>query len=177
MVDNINTRFERLRQPYMRSPNAQAIIASARILARLALEHEELRLQHRKKMLNDAIWYCTEADGKWNTRYKSKLVWELAQFEPESLTRINHEHIVTRKNLVEHMLNNRVDLLANPVKLHALLDTAVACIVTVDQHAQLLKGIGWERYAEIEVYDTQAVPPHLIQFHIGQILPEPPDPV
>lgn len=170
MVDNIARHRDKLLQPYVRSPNAQGIIASARILAKIALATEEMRWQHRKKMLHDAIWYCTEADGKWNTKYKSKVVLDLAQFEPGSLVRINHEHVVTRKNLVNYMLEHRVGLLEDVAELHRLLDTAVACIVTVDQHAELLQGTGWERYANIEVYDTETVPPRLVRLDIGGIV-------
>ena len=173
MVDNINRHSVRLLQPYTRGPNAQAIIASARILARLALETEEMRMQHRKKMLNDAIWYHTEADGKWKTRYKSKVVWDLAHNEPQSLVLINHEHVITRSNLVEDMLGNRLHLLEHLDELHELLNTAVACIVTADQHAELLAGIGWKRYANIEVFDTGVTPPKIVQLHIDGIVPDP----
>lgn len=169
MPDNIFSRAAQLLAPYVRHPDADQKIQSARALVRLALENDHLLLSHRKKMINDAIWYCTEADGKWKTRYKSKAVMDLAQNDPTSLVLINHEHVMTRQNLTLCILTNRDELLENSVALHKALDQAVGCIVTAAEHTALLNGDGWARYVNVPVYDTAMTPPQ-IQLHIGGLL-------
>ena len=171
MPDNIFKHAARLLTPYVRHVNADQRIESARALARLALENDNLLPQHRKKMISDAIWYCTEADGKWKTRYKSKMVMDLAQNEPTSLVLINHEHVMTRRNLISRILAaDRDVLLENPSELHKLLDTAIGCIVTSAEHATLLEGDGWARYVNVSVCDTAIVPPQIVQLHIAGLL-------
>lgn len=113
MPDDIKTHAKALLKPYVRKPEAPAIIASAQKLARLALENEDLYPAHRRKILHNAIWYLTEADGKWTTRYKSKEVLELAESDSMSPVRINHEHVFTRKNLVEDMIKDSESLLTD----------------------------------------------------------------
>lgn len=169
MPDNIKKHAKNLLKPYLRSSCAAEIIESARVLARIALESKEMRPQHRRKMLNDAIWYCTEVDGKWKTRYKSMEVLYLAKNDPASLVLINHEHVVTRKELVDKMWAEQENLLENLPELNRLLDSAVACIVTASEHAKLAGGSGWSRYANVVVYDTEKVPPEIVE--IGRFKP------
>jgi hypothetical protein len=46
-------------------------LRSAAALARFALESRELTEDHRRQLLNNAVWYLTEAAGKYKTRYRS----------------------------------------------------------------------------------------------------------
>lgn len=170
MPDDIKTHARTLLKPYAISRKSAAVIASARILARLALENSDLYISHRRKMLSDAIWYMTEADGKWKTRFKSKQVLHLAENDPTSLVRINHEHVFTRKALINEILERREELLDDFCKLNDLLGTAVGCVVTKSEHDALTKGSGWLRYAgKVVVYDTAAVPPEIFEFPPGTI--------
>ena len=165
MPDDIKTHSRALLTPYVVSKKSAAKIQSARILVRLALENSDLYPSHRRKMISDAIWYVTESDGKWKTRFKSKQVLYLAKNEPNSLVRINHEHVFTRKAFVDEILSRREELLADMSELDKLLGIAVGCIVTKPEHDSLVNGSGWARYAgTVEVYDTSEIPPRLFQF-------------
>lgn len=164
MPDDIKKHARSLLKQYGASSESKAIIVSATKLARLALENEDLRPSHRRKMLSDSIWYITEADGKWKTRFKSQEVLRLAKDDPESLVKINHEHVFTRKTLIAQMIARREELLRDPGKLSDLLESAVGCVVTRDEHVRLGTGSGWERYkGMVAVCDTEKVPPVLYE--------------
>jgi hypothetical protein len=123
--------------------------ASAIQLAESVLAAEGLTEGHRREALSLAIWFYTEADGKWNTRYRSAGAVGAA---PKML---NHEHVLTRRALVER-------LLSDPENCAQTMRTAVACCVLREEHKRLtaLDGArssltGWRRYAAagIEVID------------------------
>ncbi|MFA6528359.1 MAG: hypothetical protein WCT46_02355 [Candidatus Gracilibacteria bacterium] len=99
--------------------------------------------KHKKELLSCLIWKTTEASGKYNTRYVSKGVFN-GGFPVE------HEHVFTRKTLVEKMLRN-------PEDIRLVIDEAVACLVTKEEHGSLSKSNrdGWERYEDIgiKIYD------------------------
>ncbi len=68
---------------------------------------------------------------------------------------LNHEHVYTQKDLIRRMI-------AEPDRVAEIMATAVACIVTVDEHRRLGDAEranrelrGWDRYAAagIEVHD------------------------
>jgi hypothetical protein len=168
MPDDIKTHARALLTPYAASVKSVAKIQSARALVRLALINADLYPSHRRKIISDAIWYVTEADGKWKTRFKSKQVLYLAKNEPGSLVRINHEHVFTRKALVDEILRRGNELLGDPSQLDDLLGTAVGCIVTKFEHDSLAPGFGWARYAgKVEVYDTAEIPPRMFEFPLS----------
>lgn len=120
------------------------------MLAEWAATAEGLTTSHRRKLLSQAIWWWTEADGKSATRYRTRSVVE----HPGQA--VQHEHVLTRKGLVDRMLSNAE---AGPV-----LTEAVACLVTLEEH-RLLSAIdnreGWDRYraANIEVIDMDSGEP------------------
>lgn len=125
---------------------------SAVAIARLALEAPDLLPEHRNWLLSVAAWKYTEADGKWNTPYRSR-----AAIGITDLARLNHEHVFTRKWLRDQMLES-------PAKYKAILGLAVGCIVTRDEHKRLTMAergrpelVGWGRYelADIEVVDLR----------------------
>ncbi len=91
----------------------------------------------------------TEADGKFNTRYRSRSAIGAV---PKLL---NHEHVVTRKALIAEMI-------AAPERVDEVMASAVACCVLRDEHQRLAAVeradptlVGWARYraAHIEVID------------------------
>ena len=104
-------------------------------------------------MLNQALWFATEADGKYSTRYRSVGARELDA--SDWWRHLRHEHVLTRKELVAAML-------AAPDQAGEILQSAIACTVTADEHRRL--GAvgedirGWERYvaAGVDVFDEQA---------------------
>jgi len=107
---------------------------------------------HIREVLSIAIWKFTECDGKYTTRYRS----EGAMFAKSNA--VHHEHVVTRKSLVDR-------LLSVPCDMPSVFADAIGCVVLRSEHA-LLAAVeksdpslsGWDRYREagIVVWDLQA---------------------
>lgn len=126
--------------------------SSAIRLAEGVLATDGLLTAHLREALSIAIWKYTEADGKFRTRYRSAAAVGAAD------KLLNHEHVVTRKRLIDRML-------AEPGRCAEIMSTAVGCCVLRDEHA-LLTAVekqdptldGWARYhaAGIEVVDLAA---------------------
>jgi|GEM_PF-3165448 hypothetical protein len=114
-------------------------------LAKFVLESKSINLKYKKETLDWILWKVTEIDGKENTRYRS----EQALITNE---KINHEHVVTKRFLVEKLIEF-------PDMYKEILESAIACIVTEDEHKNKLSKVknleGWERYknAEVDVID------------------------
>lgn len=154
-MDTISRHARKLIRPYVRSKKADAIFTSAKRLARLALADRAILPEHRKRVLSSVQWFISKADGKYRTRFRSRLVVDLATHEPTSTVKINHEHVFTRREITEK-------LLAAPERVDELLDEVVGCIVTKDEHDRMSSKLsGWERYeaAGIVVLDMADVPP------------------
>jgi hypothetical protein len=120
----------------------------AKIIIKAVLELN-VSVPMKRKVIDSMLWNITGAFGKYNTRYISK-----EAMENHDIVK-NHEHVFRKKN----MINN---ILAHPEELDSILENAVGCTVTIDEHKLLgevdrsNKGIdGWERYkqAGISVYD------------------------
>ena len=124
-------------------------MASARRLVKLLVGADDLYPAHRKESIKLALWYVTEAEaGKLNTRFRSR-----ASREPGAVLR--HDHVYERAKMAER-------LIAHPDELDRILDLAVGCVVTKEEHARLTAVSrqhpdldGWRRYraAGIEVVD------------------------
>lgn len=106
---------------------------------------------HKRELLSILMWKATEVDGKNNIRYRS------AGVLADEVARIHHEHVVTRKELV-----NR--LISEPDRYVEILDDAVGCLVTREEHKRLAAAEradpslrGWDRYraADIIVHDMK----------------------
>jgi hypothetical protein len=115
------------------------------------LAADELLLEHRKRLLSQAIWWYTECDGKFTTRYRSE------EAIGEALVPIRHEHVVQRKGQIERML-------AHPYQVDEVLASSLACVVSVDEHDRLKLFDhldGWARYAAAgtQVYDMSTATP------------------
>src|SRR6267378_404891 len=131
-MDDIATHWKRLVRPYVRSPSSQSVIESAKTLARLVASNESILELHRTKVISLAQWFVSEADGKYTTRYRSKVVYELATNEPMSTVKINHEHVYARQDLA-------VQLLRGPERVDELFYQILGCIVTSEEHDRLPK--------------------------------------
>jgi hypothetical protein len=162
--------------PYVRSQNAEDAIVSAKLIASVIRRTKGLRQGHARKLLSEVIWFISEVDGKYTTRYRSKQVVDLARHylkgrqqskrKPNMLNyikrarseKIQHEHVNTRAALVDKLLR------LPPQKVSVALEEVLACVVTKDEHRDL-KGAakGWARYrdAGIPVYDMKYKPPRL----------------
>ena len=154
-MDNIANHSKKLIKPFVRSSKSDEIIKSAKELANLVLQNSSIIEVHRKSIISQVQWFISTADGKHKTRYRSRLIVELATNNPSSIEKINHEHVFTRKEITEQLLKN-------PQKVDELLDVVIGCIVTKAEHDRMnAKSSGWERYknAGIEVLDMSTVPP------------------
>ena len=110
---------------------------------------EQMLNTHLRESLSIAIWKYTECNGKYTTRFRSRGAVE----SPKS--KLNHEHVFTRKSLID-------ELLGSPENSEIIMSKAVACTVLTSEHA-LLRAVekqnpslvGWNRYraAGIEVFD------------------------
>ena len=129
--------------PWREAPSTAAVRESALRLAQAIVAlGDGVLLQHKRKLLRDVVWIVTEANGKYNTRYISEAV--LKGQKP-----IQHEHVFPIEGLVEQMLGN-------PDLIEQVLNSAIACLVTKEEHIRLgQSGEGWKRYrqAGIRVYD------------------------
>lgn len=119
-------------------------IAEALLSAR-----ENIYKSHLRELLSIAVWKHTESDGKYTTRYRS-----LGAINSPG-EKLNHEHVVTRKSLVDALLNE-------PDRFAEILESATACTVLEEEHRRIMqvekedKNLrGWDRYraAKIPVYD------------------------
>ena len=154
-METISKHHRKLVAQYQQSAASADIVASAKHLACLVLASKELLTKHRKKMLSEVLWLISEADGKYSTRYRSVEVVRLASKEPNSSTKIQHEHVFPRKKITERILQN-------PALLDQLLSETVACVVTEQEHKCLKNSKeGWQRYEEVPVYDMSTNPPSL----------------
>lgn len=130
---------------------------SAFLMIRTALAMTDLYPTHHHEQLSLALWKWTEGLGvsphpKYNIPYISAGV-----LHGESPTPVNHEHVGTRKELRQELLSRRW----SDDELRTFLEQeAVACIVTVEEHAALgaSKKKGWQRYVDagIAVWDRGA---------------------
>ena len=163
MPDTIDKHRDKLVAPYKPAAKSASVLESAKKLARLILESEELLLKHRKKMLKEVLWLISEVDGKYTTRYRSAEVVRLARDKPCCDERIQHEHVYPRAEVADRLLRERKALLRAPGELDKLLDQTVACVVTKVEHGKLKTGHGWARYTEVPVLDMSTTPPTLLQ--------------
>ncbi|MDX6241046.1 MAG: hypothetical protein QOG10_5870 [Kribbellaceae bacterium] len=113
----------------------------------ILLEAPGIDTQHRRQLVDIALWKFTEASGmqphpKYNLRYLTDGARNLGM--PAD---VNHEHVWPRKWILDRLMGHRRWA---PQEIEELLRAhAVACVVTVEEHA-LLGGVrapGWERYA------------------------------
>jgi hypothetical protein len=136
--------------PYKPNPQAARLAESARLAIKTLLLLD-IHPSHKRFFVTMGLWKLTEAasQGKYNTRFQSLA----AQSALPHLLR--HEHVFQRSKLVNA-------LLAQPDRADEILDSAVACVVTVQEHEELDRVSrqspeldGWDRYraAMIAVID------------------------
>ncbi len=137
---------------YKQHKDHDAIINGAyfAIKSLLALD---LDTKLKRELIDVCIWKITEVDGKYHTRYRSE-----GSLHITDRSKLHHEHVVERRDLIDALLDN-------PGSYKSILDTAVGCVVTREEHA-LLTSLskktpslhGWARYkaANIKVYDLMS---------------------
>jgi hypothetical protein len=103
---------------------------------------------HVSDLIDVLLWRITEADGKYNTRYKTSGALECADRR-----QLRHEHVYPRSRMIDALLR------AKPEQVDDILMDAIGCTVTREEHERLHKFAdqhGWDRYrkAELVVIDT-----------------------
>jgi hypothetical protein len=159
-MDTVIKHRKKLLRTYKSSKSSVDVINSAKELAVAVLHNPKLIPKHKRKILSEVQWLISEVDGKYSTRYRSKLVVDLAASPSDSAEKIQHEHVVARKEIT-------AQLLADPDNAARILDQVVACVVAKSEHDRLAgSGSGWNRYKEagIVVYDMSTTPPSHLDF-------------
>jgi hypothetical protein len=130
---------------------ADARMRSAIMLVKLLLRKDvEISYAHRQEFLSLALWKVTEAES--THKHRTRFCSQAAYTSPES--NLRHDHVFQRAPMVRALLDS------SPENVDEILDNAVACTITKDEHTLLNKFRnldGWERYrmAEIDVIDTK----------------------
>lgn len=141
--------------PYVASNAVAQARQSAFSLISQLLLLQDVSEKHLKEQLSIGLWKWTEAAGVApHAKFNLPLVSD-GVLHASGPTSINHEHVWTRKWIIER-LRARQTWPAD--ELRDLLTTyGVACVVTVEEHALLsgVTGQGWDRYvaAGIVVWD------------------------
>jgi hypothetical protein len=111
----------------------------------LAIRDESIVPAHMRELLSTLIWKITEASGKYTPEFVS-----LAASEATDQKMLIHEHVIERAKLIDRLLAGE-----NPA---TVLNEAVACLVTIDEHARLTAVSksdpslnGWERYVAAKI--------------------------
>lgn len=134
------------KRPYQPAPDRDEKLESLRQAVQHVLAMDNVLDTHKRSLLDVLLWRWTGIDGKWNLQYRSEGV--LAG----DASPMRHEHVVERKKLITRLLDD-------PDNYRRILDSAVGCLVTLDEHTQLRrvdKSLdGWARYeaAKIVVHD------------------------
>ena len=143
---------------YRPHPDADERVRSA-VLAIKSILPLDLYPPHKRELISVCLWKLTEAEsrGKYNLRFQTPAALEAPRSEKQ------HEHVVERKSIVDA-------LLASPERADEILERAVGCTVTRDEHRRLTNLgrerpdlEGWDRYraAGIRVLDLKTGRPHL----------------
>jgi hypothetical protein len=138
---------------YRIHPDAERRIESA-IRAAEAILRVDLYPAHKRELLSVCIWKATEAApmSKYQTRFRSRASLGVSD------SQLAHDHVKQRKRLIDEML-------AHPERTAQILETAIACVVTREEHDRLTRISneqpsidGWDRYktAAIDVVDLLA---------------------
>jgi hypothetical protein len=147
-------------RPWVESSRAGEYLRSA--IALFALSSRDPTEEHRTQLLNNAVWYASEAAGKYMTRYRSAGVLGL---EAEAEIRkwwsgLRHDHVTTRRSILEQLRRPGPDV-------EAVLRSVISCVVTADEHERLGRvdetHEGWDRYraAHVDVYDMATGDPFI----------------
>jgi hypothetical protein len=122
-------------------PHAERRKQSASTLIKLLLKQENLRIlnAHIKDLIDAMLWKLNEADGKYNTRYRSS-----GSLECFDKRRLAHEHVYPRKTMITNLMEAKSE-----AEIDQILSCAIGCVVTREEHSRLhsfSRENGWERY-------------------------------
>jgi hypothetical protein len=134
-------------------PLARARKRSAIALIKLLLAEKKSNVLpiHRQELLGVQLWKLTEAETrKHETRFQSQ-----AASKRRGKVKLRHDHVFQRSKMIDALE------VAAERKVDIILNRAIGCTVTADEHKRLSKfdkeHDGWVRYknAGIRVIDTK----------------------
>jgi hypothetical protein len=134
-------------------PRSEERKRSAVSLIKLLLKAEnrhEVLPEHTRELLDKLLWKLTERDG---SKYKTRLQSQRA-LDSSAVRGLRHEHVFQKEIMINLLMA------AAPDEIDGILQDAVGCTVTIEEHARLApfdKEYGWERYrkAGIEVINAE----------------------
>jgi hypothetical protein len=138
-------------EPHLRADSRRE---SATALIKMLLANNTPKAaEHIQDLIDTLLWRITEADGKYNTRYRTS-----GAIDCSDKSQLRHEHVCQRSRMITLLMN------AKPEEVDGILKDAVGCVVTRDEHTRLKafdQEYGWERYrkAGLRVMDTSKHPP------------------
>jgi hypothetical protein len=133
------------RKPFRpRADLSQRLTDIVTVLA--AIRPLEIHPATKREMLDRALWLVAELSGDFAPRHRSDGVLRTLG------VKIQRDHVFPRSNLIADILNGQEPL-------QQIVERAVCCLVTEDEHRRLSlappEAVGWDRYriAEVEVRD------------------------
>ena len=113
----------------------------------LANERPEVLPTHRQELLGKLLWKITEAEStKYKTRFQSE---NALKFRGKG--ELRHDHVYQCVQMIDKLVK------ARPEEIDGILETAVGCTVTLEEHSRLHRfdeEYGWERYRKAGVTVT-----------------------
>ncbi len=126
---------------FRKHENASARLRSAHRLIEVLLRPDpEILPIHRRELLSIALWKLTEAEA--SKKYRTRFCSEAAFSNPSQDLR--HDHVFQRALMIDRLLS------AAPSDIASILDSAVGCTITEEEHRALSSHKhldGWDRYA------------------------------
>lgn len=128
----------------------EQIYRSALSAVKSILASEDVLEVHKKELLSVMIWKITERYGKFNAEYlsvKAKKVLNSNQSRLEKIQQLAHDHVYTRKYLIQGLIDK-------PRDYKSILKKAVGCVVTRKEHTKLSRENdveGWDRFKESKI--------------------------
>ena len=146
-----DTELRAHQKPWSASEHYDRVLRAATATAYFAVSSPDLEEipAYRREILGNVMWFMTCApSGKYTTRYRTAAV--VAADTPT----LRHEHVYTRKTVIEELLGLRSEDLDEVSLRSAIQETlrtkAVGCTVTRDEHLLLTRHdktqTGWRRY-------------------------------
>jgi hypothetical protein len=116
----------------------------------LANRKPDVLLAHYRAVIDTLLWKFTEADGKFNTRFRTQ-----GAMKCDDKRKLRHEHVYQRRKMIDELVK------AKPEEVDSILKRAIGCTITDDEHDRLKSfdyEYGWKRYqkARLVVIDRKS---------------------
>lgn len=115
-------------------PQADERKRSAFALIKCLLAATDVIPEHRRDLLSIALWKLTEAEGgsKYNARCPSRHALGCTD-----KAKLRHDHVFQRAKMIADL--EKASEEATPDRIDDILERAVGCVVTVEEHKRLTR--------------------------------------